>query len=60
MKRLSVQSETAGHRTAPTLDALPALAAAFLAGTSVIPDDGDHYAHLVVTDGLRTWEQETW
>ncbi len=58
---LALVSETGGHRTAPALDALrAALAAAFLAGTSVIPGDGDHYAHLVVTDGLRTWEQETW
>jgi hypothetical protein len=33
-----------------------AQAAAFLAGTSVIPDDGEVYAHLVVAGG----EQETW
>jgi len=53
---LALVSVTAGHRTAPALDALQALAAAFLAGTSVVPDDRDHYAHLVVKDGLRTWE----
>jgi hypothetical protein len=57
---VALVSETAGHRTAPALDALRALAAAFLGGTSVIPDDRDHYAHPVVTDGLPTWEKETW
>jgi hypothetical protein len=43
---------TAGHRTAPALEASQARAAAFLAGTSAVPDDHDHYAHLVVKDGL--------
>ena len=52
---LALVSETAGHRTAPAPDALRAQATAFLAGTSVIPDDGEVYAHLVVADG----EQET-
>jgi hypothetical protein len=53
---LALVSVTVGHRTAPALDALQARAAAFLADTSVVPDDRDHYAHLVVKDGLRTWE----
>lgn len=38
------------------LDALRAGAAAFLAGTSLVPDDRDLHARLVVTDGVRTWE----
>lgn len=53
---LALVSVTAGHRAAPALDALQARAAAFLAGTSVVPGDRDHYAHLVVKDGLQTWE----
>ena len=49
---LALVSATAGHRTAPALEASQARAAAFLAGTSAVPDDHDHYAHLVVKDGL--------
>ncbi|MFD9392975.1 hypothetical protein ACFWBB_20370 [Streptomyces sp. NPDC060000] len=31
---------------------------AFLDATSEVPDDGDLEAHLVVTDGTRTWEAD--
>jgi hypothetical protein len=46
---LALVSVTAGHRTAPALEASQARAAAFLVG---IPDDHDRYAYLVVEDGL--------
>jgi hypothetical protein len=36
--------------------ARPPQAIARPAGTSVLPDDRDHYAHLIVKDGLQTWE----
>jgi len=49
---LVLVSVTAGHRTAPALDASQARAAAFLVGTSAVPDDHDRYAYLVVEDGL--------
>jgi hypothetical protein len=36
------------------------LVAAFLAGTSVVPDDRDLEAHLVVTDRVRAWGRSAW
>lgn len=44
---LALVSVTAGHRTAPPPDALEAQAAAFLAGTSVVPDDRELWSHVV-------------
>ena len=55
---LALVSVTAGQLTAPAPDALQAQAAAFLASTSAVPDDRDLHAHLLVTDGERTWEPE--
>lgn len=51
---LALVSVPAGQPTAPAPDVLQAQAAAFLASTSVVPDDRDLWAHLVVTDGVRT------
>jgi hypothetical protein len=47
---------TAGRSTAPDPDVLRGQIAAFLASTSVVPDDRDLLGHLVVTDGVRIWE----
>jgi hypothetical protein len=55
---LALVSVPAGHQAAPAPDALQGQVAAFLASTSVVPDDRDLCAHLVVTDGVRTWEPE--
>jgi hypothetical protein len=55
---LALVSVTAGHPTPPAPDALRDPAVAFLASTSVVPDDRDLYAHLIVTDGVRTWEPD--
>jgi WD40 repeat protein len=55
---LALVSVTAGHLTAPAPDALRGQVAAFLASTSVVPDDRALSAHLVVTDGVRTWEPD--
>jgi hypothetical protein len=57
---VALVSVTAGHRTAPAPDAPQARAAAFLAGTSVVPDDRHFYEHLVVTDGDGHGSQWTW
>ncbi|MFJ8596963.1 hypothetical protein [Streptomyces sp. NPDC093598] len=35
-----------------------AAVAAFLEAPSEVPDDGDLWAHLVTTDGERTWEPD--
>ena len=55
---LALVSVTAGRAAAPAPDALRGRAEAFLASTSVVPDDRDLCAHLVVTDGVRTWEPD--
>jgi hypothetical protein len=55
---LALVSVTAGHPAAPAPDAPQGQVAAFLASTSVVPDDRDLDAHLVVTDGVRTWEPD--
>jgi hypothetical protein len=39
-------------------DTLRAMVTAFLDATSEVPDDGDLETHLVVTDGVRTWESD--
>lgn len=55
---LALVSVTVGHLAAPAPGALEGQVAAFLASTCVVPDDRDLCAHLVVTDGVRTWEPE--
>jgi hypothetical protein len=55
---LALVAVTAGRAAAPAPDALRGQAEAFLASTSVVPDDRDLRAHLVVTDGVRTWEPD--
>jgi WD40 repeat protein len=55
---LALVSVPASRTTAPAADALQAQAAAFRASTSVVPDDRELWAHLVVTDGVRTWEPD--
>jgi hypothetical protein len=52
---LSVGAASAKVR-APDSDALQATVTAFLDATSEVPDDGNLWAHLVMTDGTRTWE----
>jgi hypothetical protein len=52
---VTADSATAHAANAP---APQALAAAFLEGTSDVPPDGNLEAHLVLTDGQRTWGQE--
>jgi hypothetical protein len=39
-------------------DTSRAAVTAFLDATSEVPDDGDLETHLVVTDGIRTWESD--
>jgi hypothetical protein len=51
---LSVLASSTKVRAADS-DALRATVAAFLDGTSEVPDGGDLETHLVVTDGARTW-----
>jgi hypothetical protein len=53
---LALVSVAPGHPAAPAPDVLDGQVAAFLASTSVVPDDRELWAHLVVTDGVRTWE----
>jgi hypothetical protein len=48
----SAESQAADVRTPQ------ALVTAFLGATSEVPDDGDLEAHLVVTNGPRTWEPD--
>ena len=53
---LALVAVTAGQATAFAPDGLHGQVAAFLSSTSVVPDDRDLWAHLVVTDGVRTWD----
>ncbi|WAL68548.1 hypothetical protein ORV05_12485 [Amycolatopsis cynarae] len=53
---LSVLAESATADA--TADSLRDGVAAFLEATSEVPDDGDPEAHLVLTDGVRTWERD--
>jgi hypothetical protein len=54
---LSVLAESASARTTAS-DAARAAVAAFVAGTSEVPGDGDLEEYLVVTDGAQSWARE--
>jgi hypothetical protein len=54
---LSVLTDATKPHTAAR-ETLRALVAAFLDTTSEVPNDGDLEAHLVISDGTRTWEPE--
>lgn len=51
---LSVLTEPTGTHTIDT-EASRATVTAFLAATSVAPDEGDLWDHVVTTDGTRAW-----
>jgi hypothetical protein len=57
---IALVSVTHDHAATHVLDAaaLRGQVAAFLASTSVVPDDRELWKHLVMSDGVRTWSPD--